>query len=72
MSREDKMLSFHTNSLTAIYDEKVLKGFNKPKLDGDTITSVNESKKICFITRHLLTGESTHSLILENEFYERL
>jgi len=72
MSREDIMLSFHTNSLTAIYDEKVLRGFNKPRLDGDTIMSVNESKKIGFITRHLLTGESTHSLILENKFYERL
>jgi len=72
VNRQERMITFHTNSLTALFNEKDLKGFDKPKLDGDSVTSLNESKKIGFITRHLLTGESTHSLILENEFYERI
>jgi len=72
VSREERMLSFHTNSLTALYDEKLLRTFGKPNLDGDSVTSISETKKIAHITRHLLTGEATHSLRLEGEFYERL
>jgi len=66
------MISLHTECLTSYFDEKLLKCFNKPLLEGDSVTSVNESKRIAFITRHLLTGEPTHSLILEKEFYDRL
>lgn len=72
MIRSDKMISMHTDSLTSVIEEKYLKGFSKPIQDGDSVTSLNENKKIAFITRHLLTGEPTHSLILEKEFYDRV
>lgn len=70
--REERMLKFHTESLVFLQNEKVLKNFEKPKIEGDTITSINEKDRIVHITRHLLTGESTHSLILSGENYERL
>jgi len=72
MTREEKMITSHVNSLTSNYDEKILKTFSKPVLDGDTVTSLNETKRIAHITRHLLTCEATHSLKLEGEFYERV
>jgi len=70
--REERMLKFHTESITHMHNEKILKNFGKPKLEGDSVTSVNEKDKIAHITRHLLTGEATHSLILDGEYYDRL
>jgi len=72
MTRNERMVLCHVDSLTSNYDSNLLKLFSKPVLEGDSITSTIENKKIAFITRHLLTGESTHSLKLEGEFYDRL
>jgi len=72
VTREERMLLSHVNSLTACHDEKILKTFGKPKLDGDSVTSVSESKKIAHITRHLLTSEPTHSIVLKDEHFNRL
>jgi len=66
------MITSHVNSLTACHEEKILKTFGKPQLDGDSVTSVSESKRIAHITRHLLTSEPTHSLILKDEHFDRL
>ena len=72
MKLHERMLSSHIAALTANYDEKQLEAFSKPKLEADTVTSLDEKNKIAHITRHLLTGEATHSLILKDEFYERV
>ena len=71
MNRQERMLKSHVDSLTAIHCESILKGFDKPVLEGDSVTSRNESKRIAHITRHLLTSEPTHSIILQGEHYER-
>ena len=65
------MMSSHICSLTANYSNTILKTFGKPKLEGDTVTSLNETKRIAHITRHLLTSEPTHALILQGEHYDR-
>jgi len=65
------MILSHINSLSACHEEKTLQTFGKPKLEGDSVTSVSESKKIAHITRHLLTSEPTHSIILKDEWFER-
>lgn len=72
MTKEEKMLSFHRESLKHIHDEKTLKGFDEPIVENDSITSVNKLKKIAHITRHLLTCEATHSIILRDEWFNRL
>lgn len=71
MNREERMLKSHVDSLTAAHTESILGGFSKPVLEGDTVTSLNEKKRIAHITRHLLTSEPTHSLILQGEHYDR-
>ena len=38
----------------------------------DTVVSDSPSKREAYITRHLLTCEATHALILNGEWYERL
>ena len=72
MTRQEKMLSSHMASLSFNYSEEMLCNFSKPIVEGDSITSLYESKKIAHITRHLLTGEATHSLILKDEMYCRV
>lgn len=66
------MLKHHKESLSFIHDEKTLKGFDEPLIERDTVTSINKTKKIAHITRHLLTCEATHSIILKDEWFERL
>jgi len=75
LSREyldNRMRSTHINALTSAFVVKELKGFNSPKIESDTVTSINEQKRIGFITRHQLTGDMTHSLILQGEYYDRI
>lgn len=74
MTREDRMIKSHVDSLSQNYDEKILKTFGKPKLEGDTVTSISESKKLAHITRHLIsfTGEATHAVMLNEKTYDRL
>jgi hypothetical protein len=38
----------------------------------DTVVSNSPSKREAYITRHLLTCEATHALILNGSCYERL
>lgn len=66
------MINSHIDSLSACHSEKVFLSFGKPKLEGDSVTSISESKKIAHITRHLLTSEPTHSIILKDEWYDRI
>ena len=72
MTREERMINYHIDSLSACHSEKLFKSFGKPKLEGDSVTSINESKRIAHITRHLLTSEPTHSIILKDEHFDRL
>ena len=72
MTREDRMIKSHIESLSACHSEKIFLSFSKPKLEGDSVTSISESKKIAHITRHLLTSEPTHSIILKDEFFDRV
>jgi len=76
MNRNEKMLSLHSISLSAHYGEKLKKmNFLTPyseEKDNDSLISNSPSTKTAFITRHLLTGEVTHSLILDKEWYSRL
>jgi len=60
------------NALTSAFVAKDLKGFADPIMESDSVISKNESKRIGYITRHLLTGEPTHSLILQGEHYDRI
>lgn len=69
---DNKMRTTHLNALTSAFVAKDLKGFSDPVLESDSVTSLNETKRIGFITRHLLTGDLTHSLTLEGEFYDRI
>jgi len=68
----NKMRNTHINALTAAFVAKELNNFSEPIMEFDSVTSKNESKKIGFITRHLLTGEPTHSLILQGDHYDRV
>ena len=38
----------------------------------DSVVSNSVSKREAYITRHLLTSDATHSLILSGSFYDRL
>jgi len=70
------MISFHKAALSGCMAGKNV-NFNDPYIptettQNDTVISDCPAKKVAVITRHLLTGEATHALILEKEFYERL
>jgi len=76
MSKIEKMFSNHLVALSSYYkdDLKNMK-FDEPKMiekDNDSVLSHSISKKIGFITRHLLTADVTHSIIFEREWYDRL
>lgn len=66
------MRNTHMYALTAAFVAKELKNFSDPIMEFDSVTSKNELKKIGFITRHQLTGEPTHSLILQGNHYDRV
>jgi hypothetical protein len=71
MTRQERMIKNHLNSRDQLYNDKKIK-FEQPqfaKKCNDTI--ISKSKKEIFITRHLLTAECTHSLILKDEWLER-
>lgn len=74
MTREDRMIKHHIDSLTQNYEEKILKTFGKPKLEGDTVTSISESKRLAHITRHHISymGEPTHAIFLNEQTFDRL
>ena len=58
-----------TNSAMAIMEG------GQPKIienDNDSVLSHSITKKIGFVTRHLLTAECTHSIVFEQEWYDRL
>lgn len=73
MTRDEQMLANHISSLTGVFEDyKSLKFLEPSHPDNDTYISNSPSKKIAYITRHLLTSEVTHGLILEKEHYNRL
>jgi len=74
--RSERMICFHRAALSGCMAERNIK-FNDPYIPqdatlNDTVISNCPSKKVAVITRHLLTGEATHALILEKEHYDRL
>jgi len=74
--RTERMICFHKAALSGCMAERNIK-FNDPFIpqeatQNDTVISDCPSKRVAVITRHLLTGEATHALILEREFYDRL
>jgi len=76
MTRKERMITNHMSSLSSHYGD-VLKSmkFNEAKImegDNDSVLSHSVTKKIGFVTRHLLTAEVTHAIIFEKEWYERL
>ena len=76
MTRVERMLASHLVALSSHYgdDLKNMK-FDEAmvmKNDNDSVVSHSISKKVGFVTRHLLTAEVTHSVVFEREWYERL
>lgn len=76
MTRAEKMLANHMSSLSSYYgdDLKSMK-FDIAKImdkDNDSAVSHSISKKVGFVTRHLLTSDVTHSIVFEKEWYDRL
>jgi len=73
---QDKIISNHIISLSAHFGEGLDKfNFNKPYIladQNDSVVSDSPSKKTAYITRHLLTSEVTHSIILDRDWYQRL
>jgi hypothetical protein len=74
--RQERMITNHMVSLSSHYGDKLkaLK-FDEAKIienDKDSVISHSVSKKIKFVTRHLLTAEVTHSMVFDKEWYERL
>lgn len=76
ISNKEKVITNHLRSLSAHYAESLSKyAFEEPKLiegQEDSAVSNSPSKKTAFITRHLLTSEVTHSIILDKDWYSRL
>jgi len=69
--RQQRMLKFHLEGRNHIYKDSKVK-FGEPifhKNCNDTV--VSKSKKEIYITRHLLTAECTHSVILSEENLDR-
>ena len=69
--RQQRMLKFHLESRERLYKDSKIK-FEEPKFFkkcNDSI--VSKSEKLIFITRHWLTAECTHALILENDWLNR-
>ena len=76
MNRKEKMITNHMVALSSHYGDtlKSIK-FNDAIImenDNDSAMSHSITKKIGFVTRHLLTAECTHSIVFEKEWYERL
>lgn len=69
--RQQRMMKFHLEGRDYLYKDGKIK-FDEPifaKNCKDTI--ISKSKKEIYITRHLLTAECTHSLVLKDECYDR-
>lgn len=70
-SREEKMFKAHLECRSYHYKDNV-KDFKEPyrdPRDNETIASI--SKKEIFVTRHLITGETTHSIVFKDDWYDR-
>jgi hypothetical protein len=61
---KDKKILLNKNSYNSII--RIMDNNN------DSVLSHSITKKIGFVTRHLLTAETTHSIVFEKEWYERL
>ena len=78
MTSQERMLSVHSATLSSYYGKRLKPmQFKEPYVleehgVKDTVVSDSLSKHEAYITRHLLTCEATHALILNGEWYERL
>ncbi len=69
--RQQRMLKFHLESRDFVHKDNPVK-FEEPKFPKNcNYTVISKSKKEIFITRHWLTAECTHSLVLKDECYDR-
>jgi hypothetical protein len=76
MTHEERIISAHCKSLSAHYGDVLTSmKFGKPEvineIDKSGVESHSVTKKVRYITRHLLTSEVTHAIILDREWYER-
>jgi hypothetical protein len=78
MTPQDKMISSHSAILSSYYGKRLkFMHFKEPYIleeygVRDSVVSNSVSKREAYITRHLLTCDVTHSLILSGSFYDRL
>lgn len=78
MTSQERMLSSHSATLSSYYGKRLKSmQFKEPYVlvehgVRDTVVSNSPSKHEAYITRHLLTCEATHALILNGDCYERL
>lgn len=78
MISQERMLSSHSATLSSYYGKRLKSmQFKEPYVHTehgvtDTVISNSSSKREAYITRHLLTCEATHALILNGSCYERL
>lgn len=78
MISQERMLSSHSATLSSYYGKRLkFMQFKEPYVHTehgvtDTVVSSSPSKREAYITRHLLTCEATHALILNGSCYERL
>jgi len=69
--RQQRMLKFHLEGRDFLYKDSNVK-FEEPifhKRCNNTV--ISKSKKEIYITRHWLTAECTHSLVLKEEHLNR-
>jgi len=76
MTYKDRIFNTHLISLSSHYGDRLEKyNFESPVIyenQNDSVLSNSPSKKVAYITRHLLTSEVTHSIILDKESYSRV
>ncbi len=70
------MIANHMSALSSQYNDKLHSmKFEAPRLmdkDNDSVLSHSITKKVGFVTRHLLTADVTHCIIFEREWYNRI
>jgi len=76
MDYKERIILSHMKALSNHYGEELNKmKFNKPRIydnQNDSVVSISDTKKTAFVTRHLLTDDVTHVLLLDGEWFNRL
>jgi len=76
MDFKERIMLSHEKALSSHYGEDLNKmKFAKPRIydnQNDSVISVSDTKKVGFVTRHLLTDDVTHYLVLEREWFSKI